>query len=289
MQQPRVTILTHESIVRFQSLLSARARSPHTVKAYGADLRMFLLDVGPEEPTVKMEEFDELGMAWLTKHRRILAPRTTSRRLTSLREFGKWAGWDTSYLESYDAPDGGDPIPHPIPEGMAGVRRLIAATDNERQRGMIALCGMVGLRMAETLAVEADDFEFQSPGITVPGFGNTPMLKVRGKGDVTRVVPVSEEAMQYLYLPIARSAGKGPIIPLQDRFARRRVTDLGVKAGLMRRIASHDLRATFATAVYDTTKDQRLVQMLLGHKSGRTTEGYIGVKVEAMRDAVNNL
>lgn len=280
-QRIRATTLTHESIDRLRSTLSAKAKSAHTVKAYCTDLKMFLQELGDEEPSVEMEtEFEELAEAWLTKHRRTLAPRTTARRLTSLRAFAVWAGYP-DLLQEYSAPDAGTPIPHPLPEGMDGVRRLIAATGNERQRALVALCGMVGLRLHEAISVRASDFTFQ---------GRNTLLTVHGKGEVTRHVPVNEEAMTHLLHPIARAMGTSePIVPLKDRFARRVITNLGVKARLSRRIASHDLRATFATAVYDKTKNQRLVQMLLGHASGRTTEVYIGIAVEQMQKGVEDL
>lgn len=281
MRHSKVTTLSPESIARFQSWLYGKARSAHTTKGYCSDLQMFLRDLGGETPTVDMEEeFEELGESWLTKNRRVLAPRTSARRLTSLREFAKWAGYP-ELMQDYSAPDAGKGIPHPLPEGMAGVRRLLAATENERQKALIALLGMVGLRMHEALEVTAQNFSFQ---------GADCWLTVRGKGDKTRTVPVSNEAFEYLAQPIARVMGtNSPIVPLKDRFARRIITELGEKAKLMRRIASHDLRATFATAVYNKTKSQRLVQMLLGHASGQTTEIYIGVAMEEMKMGVAEL
>jgi site-specific recombinase XerD len=79
------------------------------------------------------------------------------------------------------------------------------------------------------------------------------------------------------------------VVGLKDRFARRVITELGVRAKLERHTSSHDLRATFATAVYDHTLDQRVVQELLGHSSGTTTEIYIGRSNDQMRKAVEGL
>lgn len=281
----RATTLTPESIDSLRSWLCGTGKSPHTAKGYCTDLKMFLADLGDPSPVGIEEELEELGMAWLTKHRRTLAPRTTARRLTSLREFCKWAGYPDMFLE-YKAPDAGQAVPHPIPEGMAGVRRLLAATGNEKQQGLVALCGMAGLRLAEALSVSSDDFKFKEGGDR----SGECTLRVRGKGDVTRYVPISEECLRYVVPLIVRAwTAGGSIIPLNERFARRCISDLGVRARLSRRIASHDLRATFATALYNQTKDQRLVQVALGHKSGRTTEGYIGVEAEAIRRGIDHL
>jgi site-specific recombinase XerD len=55
---------------------------------------------------------------------------------------------------------------------------------------------------------------------------------------------------------------------------------------LRRHVSSHDLRATFATAVFDKTLDQKLVQDLLGHAYGSTTELYLGRSMHQFRNGV---
>jgi integrase/recombinase XerD len=114
------------------------------------------------------------------------------------------------------------------------------------------------------------------------------VLTIRGKGDKTRLVPISEAAWGVLFRPVAEAFvdGDREVVGLRDRFARRCVTDLGERAGLRRRISSHDLRSTFATEVFNKTLDIRLVQELLGHASVSTTELYTLVDFEKMRSAV---
>jgi len=204
-----------------------------------------------------------------------VALKTTGRRLTSLRSFAKWAGWG-SILEDYDAPTPAKSVPHPLPEGMDGVKRLIAVASNDQQRSLIVLCGMVGCRIAEALEVRAEHFNLQSMTLTI-----------RGKGDKQRVVPVSTQAWEHLQVPVIKAFGANSnVICLHDRHARKIVTLLGARAHLMRSISSHDLRATFGTHVYDKTKDIRLVQELLGHANSSTTELYVGVTQKALREAV---
>jgi len=65
------------------------------------------------------------------------------------------------------------------------------------------------------------------------------------------------------------------------------ITLLGERAGLSRPIASHDLRATFGTAVFNKTGNLRTAQELLGHSSSATTEIYTGVDLKQMRDGVD--
>ncbi len=201
--------------------------------------------------------------------------KTTGRRLTSLRSFARWAGWGP-ILDDYDAPTPAKSVPHPLPEGMNGVRRLVAVASNDGQRCLIVLCGMVGCRIAEALEVRAEHFNLQSMTLTI-----------RGKGDKQRIVPVSSQAWQVLQVPVIQAfAEQRRLVNLHDRHARKIVTSLGVRAGLQRSISSHDLRATFGTHVYDKTKDIRLVQELLGHANSSTTELYVGVTQTALREAV---
>lgn len=278
----KATTLSHAAIDRFRNSLSARGRSAQTSKAYTSDLKIFLEETNPD-PTAEyecpMEEFEELGMNWLQANRNRISPKTTNRRLTSLRAFARWAGWGDPFSE-YSAPTPGKGQPHPLPEGIEGVHALIEVAKNQKHKTLIALCGLMGLRIAEALKVRASDFDLVSMN-----------LCVRGKGDKTRYVPVSDEAWNVMALSVVASFTNNnePVVGLKDRFARRTITDLGVKAGLQRRVSSHDLRATFATAVYDKCLDQRIVQELLGHSAGTTTEVYIGRTVKQMREAVEGL
>lgn len=246
------------------------------MKAYSTDLRMFLLATSTTQSVVLQEEFEDLAAGWLTMNRRKVSPKTTGRRLTSLRQFAKWAGWG-AVLEDYEAPKAAKAQPHPLPEGMDGVRRLIEIANGERQRALIALCGLCGCRVSEALTITSGSFDL-----------NMMSLRIMGKGDKERVVPVSPEAWEVLQMPVVRafSSGGGYVVGFQDRHARKVITTLGVKAGLKRHISSHDLRATFGTAVYDKTLDIRLVQELLGHSNSQTTEIYIGVNQIKLREAV---
>jgi len=236
---------------------------------------MLLADLQLTE--VPAESLERTAAQWLTTTRKVMSPKTITRRLTSVRAYGRWAGLG-SILDDYKAPTPAKGDPHPLPEGIDGVRRLLNATQNEKQRALIALCGLCGCRVSEALSITASSFDL-----------NRMVLTIRGKGDKTRRVPVSNEAWEVLQNRVFRSfcENDAPVVGLADRFARRVITDLGVKAKLERRVSSHDLRATFATAVYNKTLDIRVVQILMGHGQSSTTELYIGVEQEKLQGAVN--
>lgn len=269
----RAMILTSEAIEQHRQWCIARGRSENTARGYASDLREFLRATGE----VAQEEYEELAMSWLNLNRNKVAPKTTARRLTSLRGFAKWAGWGT-VLDEYMAPTPGRTIPHPIPEGTDGLRRMIAVAKNNEQAAIIALGGFATCRIAESLSLTPDNFDLSEM-----------LLTIRGKGDKTRVVPLSTEALTHVQAALVLAHGKpdGKLISYKDRFARQIVTNLGVKAKLSRKVSSHDLRATFATAAYDKTGNIRVVQELLGHANSQTTEIYTGVKLAQMREAMD--
>ncbi len=276
MRSQEVTIVSPEVIDKFRSSLFVKGKQLNTVKAYTTDLRVFLDQTCPEK-TVTQEEFEEMGAAWLTMNRRKVSPKTTGRRLTSLRAFARWAGWGL-VLEDYSAPDPGKGQPHPLPEGVEGVRRLIEAASVEKHKALIALCGLCGCRVGEALSIRPSDINI-----------GTMTLTIRGKGDKTRYVPISTEAWEVLSVVVMRrmiALSDEELVPMNERHARKVVTSLGVRAKLQRHISSHDLRATFGTAVFDKTLDIRLVQELLGHATSAQTETYVGVKFAKMREAV---
>lgn len=271
----RETTLTVETIDRYQSWCTARGRSFNTTKAYSSDLREFLKAAGMQG-VLTQEEYEELGMSWLNLNRMVVSPKTTARRLTSLRGYAKWAGWGI-VLHEYIAPSPGKTIPHPIPEGPDGLRRMIDNAKNHEQVAIVALGGFAGCRVSESLSLTPLSFDVHAQTLTI-----------RGKGDKTRTVPLSDECwglLQPAYI-LAHSKDDQRLVSYKDRFARQIVTNLGLRAGLMRKVASHDLRATFATAALDRGGNIRVVQELLGHANSTTTEVYTGVEMAAMRDAV---
>jgi site-specific recombinase XerD len=140
------------------------------------------------------------------------------------------------------------------------------------------MCGLIGMRVSEALSARPSWFDFSGR-----------VVLIRGKGDKERRVPVSDEAWDALFDAVSHAFIEGndrSVIRFRDRNARALITSIARRAGLRRHVASHDLRATFATEVYNKTRDQRVVQELLGHAQGSTTEVYIEVTMDKMRQAV---
>lgn len=275
-------MFTSDSITAHLAYLEANGASPATIRTYGSQLRNALVVIGATE-----NDWDKVALAmaaYLTAHRRSVAPKTTSVRLAAFRSWALWAGAPQSFLADYRRPTPAPPQPHPIPDGMDGVRRMAEAADDPSLAALVALTGMMGLRVGEAIQV-------RPPHFAAAGDSGALALEVRGKGDKTRWVPVPTKAWTHLRHAFAWAVAhdNAPLVPLQDRAARRALTRLAQLAGCGKRVSSHDMRATFATHLYRSTKDLRLVQDVLGHSKPETTVVYTAVDRDDIRAAVEAL
>lgn len=155
---------------------------------------------------------------------------------------------------------------------------MIDRTRNPLHKALLALNGLLGLRIDEVIHVCLDHFDL-----------NEMTLKVRGKGDKTRIVPVSSRAWTTIKprYDACAAANLSFLVPYSNRGARKAVSRHGRTAGLSRHVVSHDLRATALTAAYDKSLDLRAVQEIAGHTDPRTTQLYTQVSMTNMRTALD--
>lgn len=230
-----------------------------------------------DQSTKKIANAESLAAHYITEHRSNWEPSTVNRKLAAFRAYASFLGL-TNFLSTYRAPTAAKAQPHPLPGGLNDIVAMIEATNKEQYKCLIVLCGLVGCRVSEALKVRPShiDLEYMQ-------------IKIYGKGDKHRIVPMAASVFQYLIFRIAATTPTNDrLVNLEDRAARRAVTRVGRKA-LGRDVASHDLRMTFGTCAYAKCGDLRVVQELMGHASSSTTEGYTGVSESDMRDAVDLL
>lgn len=262
--------LTSDSIDQYRKFIVANGGSQNTARAYGSDLSGFMQWWDGTTP------LDEAAPEYLTMVRLDAAPSTVNRKLASLRAYAKWAGIPDPCAH-YRPPTVLVGEAHPLPNGMTDVAKLVSTATSYEDKALVILCGYLGCRVAEALAAQWDDLSFRSDGC---------WLRIRGKGDKTREVPVQPQVISDL--ATAQALGAGRFVTLPERTARRHITVLGQRAGLGRVISSHDLRMTFGTEVYHASgNDLRAAQELLGHSSSRTTERYTGVSSNRKRQATD--
>jgi integrase/recombinase XerD len=276
MHSQKVTTLTVESIDQYRNWCIARGQSANTAKAYSTDLRMLMGYHGMD--SISANQYENLSQIWLNETRQMNAPKTTGRRLTSLRGFAKWARWETD-LSEYRAPTPAKTLPHPLPGLTSDLDRLLLVAPNDELKALVGCCGFIGLRVSEALDFRVSWFH-----------AHDKVIRVRGKGDKERVVPVSMKAWEIISPAFVDAmCGDGTLIHYSNRSARKAITTMGKRAGISRSISSHDLRATYATVIANKGAPMRVVQELLGHSSLSTTEIYTGVDLSAMKDAVELL
>ncbi|MBK6551650.1 MAG: site-specific tyrosine recombinase XerD [Flavobacteriales bacterium] len=171
---------------------------------------------------------------------------------------------------------------------------MIAAIDMSkplahRDRAMLETLYSCGLRVSELCNLRRSWLHFDD------GF-----IRVVGKGDKERLVPIGPEAMRQIgtyisgervHLPIRTKAEDMVFLnarggPLSRMSVFNLVKELGVKAGIQKTISPHTFRHSFATHLVEGGADLRAVQEMLGHASITTTEIYTHLDREYLRSNI---
>jgi integrase/recombinase XerC len=280
-------------------LRDERNVSPHTGRAYLADLRQFLaFQRGTRASAATGEQVRDF-LASLHAHRH---PATLGRKLASLRTFFRFAVraglCAADPTAGIPAPRTPKRLPRPLAvddcvalceRAPAPARAGPRSEERERRdRAMVELLYGAGLRVSELSQLDVRDLDPRSGDV-----------RVLGKGGVERVVPLPSAARGALaaYLD-ARAAGRAESLPLFTALRARRGAwpRLGVRdvrrvllarareAGLTDRVHPHRLRHSYATHLLDMGADLREIQELLGHASLATTEKYTAVSMDRLAE-----
>ena len=284
-----------------------RGLSEATLTAYRADLLDFAASRGAaaawdRSPEAPVNYLSALGSPKRGR-RTALRPTTLRRRAASLRGFYRFCFAEgiieTDVASRFDLPK----QPRLLPEVLtvAEVELLLAGRGDEsasgiRDRALLELLYASGLRISEAVGLDRDYIDLEGG-----------LVRVVGKGDRERQVPVGEVAVVWLrrYVADARpqflaqghgpggrsEAGHGGPLFLSvrgDRLDRRRAWEMLVDAariaGLKNGISPHTLRHSFATHLLEGGADLRIVQELLGHASISTTQLYTHLTGERIKD-----
>jgi integrase/recombinase XerD len=286
--------VTEEALLeRFLDVLwMEQGLSDHTLAAYRADLKGVAVFLMKQAKTLATAQRHDL-LAYLTQRVKAGArPRTTARLLSSLRRFYQYlvreGRLQVDPSAQIDAPKLGRPLPKALTE--AEVESLLQAPDvtqllGLRDRAMLELLYASGLRVSELVNLHVSQVN-QRQGV----------LRVVGKGNKERLVPLGEEAAEWLerYLEEARSSllqGKlnDELFVTQRGSAMTRqafwylIKRYARKAGIAAGLSPHGLRHSFATHLLNHGADLRVLQMLLGHSNLSTTQIYTHVARERLK------
>ena len=282
-----------KSYVRYLKL--ERNYSPNTLDAYQRDLRYlldFLKDKDLSVLDVRLEDLEEFSA---TLHDKNIGPRSQARILSGVRSFYRFL-LIADYLED----DPTELLPSPqtglhLPEFLTveEVDALEAAIDlskweGQRNKAIIEVLFSCGLRVTELVNLKKSDL-----------FEKEKFIRVLGKGNKERLVPISDKALQELHywymdrnVMIIKSGEE------DDVFLNRRGVHLtrtmilimrkrtAQDAGIKKNISPHTLRHSFATALLKGGADLRVIQVLLGHEDLGTTEVYTHLEDSDLREAI---
>lgn len=270
-------------------------RSPHTVRAYVADV-VSLLDHATRMGRTAVADIDlTVVRSWLARRRSTGAARTSlARHAAAARTFGAWARRagltpvDVAAGLAAVRPRRGLPDV-PTPEQAAAV---VEAPGEEaspvvlRDRLVLELLYATGVRVSELCGLDLDDVD-----------PTRRLVRVMGKGARERSVPYGLPAAQALedWLRLGRPwlarPDSGPALLLGARGGRlnptvaRRVVAGHARAAGVRSLSPHGLRHAAATHLLTGGADLRSVQELLGHASLASTQIYTHVSVDRLRAA----
>lgn len=277
------------------ALTAERRMSPHSVDAYGRDLRQliaFLAEYKGERPGLStIDALTASDIRAFMAQRRLgrVGNRTLLRQLAGVRSFARFCERNglakTSALSAIRAPKLPRTLPKPISAGLAcdvvsgegflGETR--PAWTLARDTAVLALLYGAGLRISEALAIKRRDAPI----------GAVESVTVLGKGRKMRQAPVIEPVRRslerYISLCPIPLADDGPLFvgvrsgPLSPRIIQLSIERLRGALGLPDSATPHALRHSFATHLLSRGGDLRTIQELLGHASLSTTQIYTAV------------
>ncbi len=224
-----------------------------------------------------------------------LAPTSLRRRAAALKGFYRFAFGEglisTDVAAHLDLPRMPRLLPETLTQGETERLLSAPAEDALLDRALLELLYAAGLRISEALRLDLEDLSLDGA-----------YVRVIGKGDRERLVPVGEVALDAIraWLDGPRAAliqlqhvqphRGGPVFLARTgkRLARQQawtiVKRAAATAGLNDRVSPHTLRHSFATHLLEGGADLRIVQELLGHASISTTQLYTHVTGERIRE-----
>ncbi len=273
-------IKSYQSYLRIE-----RGLSKNTVDNYTFDIErlcLFLeenkMDVSPLKIT------EEIVQQFIYAVSKEVNARSQARIISGLKSFFSYLIFEDyrtdNPMELIEAPRLGRKLPDTL--SIQDIDALIGAIDlskeeGERNRAMLETLYGCGLRVTELTTLKISDLFFEE------GF-----IKITGKGNKQRFVPISEVTKKYIgfyrlkrnTLPIQKGHEDTLFLNRRGRQLTRAmiftiIKDLAVKINLNKSISPHTFRHSFATHLLENGADLRSIQLMLGHESITTTEIYV--------------
>ena len=266
-----------------------RAMSQNTVASYCSDIFRFLSYFDAPEKMVRADRLTSDDVKEYLASLRSVSNRSQARILSSLRSFYKWMQLEGLVTDNpcdrVDMPKLGRYLPDVLSEEE--VFRIIDIVDvsswqGSRDKAILEVLYGCGIRVSEAVGLKISCLYF-----------NEGFVRVIGKGNKERIVPVNEVAIEAVkaYLdrrPVPADSDADDILflnrfgkPLSRQSMFNMVKVKALLAGVRKEISPHTFRHSFATHLVEHGADLRVVQEMLGHASITTTEIYTHVDSSA--------
>lgn len=287
-------------IKSYQSYMKIeRGLSTNTIGNYTFDIERlcnYLSDNAIDVPPTAISE--ETIQQFIYHVSKEVNPRSQARIISGLKSFFSYLIFEDyrkdNPLELIEAPRIGRKLPDTL--SLAEIDALIAAIDlssdsGERNRTIIETLYSCGLRVSELVTLKISDLFFDE------GF-----IKITGKGNKQRFVPISPLTQKYIelyksqvriHLPIQKGHEDTLFLNRRGKQLTRAmifsiIKALTVKIGLKKSISPHTFRHSFATHLLENGADLRSIQLMLGHESITTTEIYVHLDRKHLRQVMTS-
>lgn len=282
-------------IQRFtEALWLEEGLSENTRKAYGSDLAHFARWlIGTHRKSLTEADSEDIEAYFAAKYRQQTKGRSIARLLSSLRKLYLFLMREGLVSEDptlmIEPPRMGRPLPKILTE--SDVEALLEAPDPDdllgcRDRAMLEVLYAAGLRVSELVGLTLGQVNLRRG-----------VIRIIGKGDKERLVPLGEEAAEWVdrYFKAARpgllKGRHSDALFVTDRGAAMTrqafwylIKRYALQAGVHKPLSPHTLRHAFATHLLNHGADLRVVQMLLGHSDLSSTQIYTHVAQERLKD-----
>jgi len=285
---------SEELVDRFlDAIWMERGLSQNTLGAYRADLMTLARGLAEHDKSIDKADKADL-LAFIAKRVESGAkPRSTARQLSSFRRFFRYimreGMRDTDPTADIEMPRIGRSLPQTLTEEEVDSLLNAPNTDEplgHRDRAMLELLYATGLRVSELINIKQSQINF-----------NQGVLRIVGKGDRERLIPLGEEAQRWIRdfidgprMEILLERQTDYLFPTRrgDRMTRQAfwhiIKRYAEKASIRSKMSPHSLRHAFATHLLNRGADLRVVQLLLGHSDLSTTQIYTHVARERLKD-----
>ncbi len=292
--QSQTVARSEELVDRFlDAIWMERGLSKNTLGAYRADLMTLGRGLSKQNKSIDMADKADLLEFIANRVEGGAKPRSTARQLSSFRRFFRYimreGMRDSDPTADIEMPRIGRSLPKTLTEEEVDALLSAPNTDEplgHRDRAMLELLYATGLRVSELINLKQSQINF-----------NQGVLRIVGKGDRERLIPLGDESQRWLKdfidgprMEILLERQTDYLFPTRrgDRMTRQAfwhiIKRYAEKSGIRKKLSPHSLRHAFATHLLNHGADLRVVQLLLGHSDLSTTQIYTHVARERLKD-----